>query len=164
MGFFDTFGKMINGQPLHGETSQPQTSTPASSKESNSHDPTRTSAGHKVHPEVRVTRIKSSRSGDRMQSYGWIQNNATFDIEVTKVHVMGRGMAMGLRLGPGQGREMKLYDGHVGTHDHDHAYVDFKISSNGDYFQQAFDVELDRQSDGAYLLEEFHPEGHVRDT
>lgn len=79
--------------------------------------------------------------------------------------IMGQGLSMNYRLAAGQGREVKLYDGPVAQHDKQHqAHLDFKIVQNGDYFQQEFFVEFDPQADGMYLIEELHPEHHVRDT
>lgn len=109
-------------------------------------------------------RVKSSRSGDKMTSYAWVQNESPFEIELTRCTVLGQSQPMNYRLGVGQGREVKVYEGSVGKQEHGDAHIDYKISSNGDYFQQEFHVELDRQSDGTYLLEEFHRDEHVRDT
>lgn len=78
---------------------------------------------------------------------------------------MGQSMSTQYQLNPGQGREVQIYSGHVATSEHDaDAYVDIMIAQNGDYFQQQFHVEFDRQGDGRYLIEEFHPEEHARDT
>ena len=165
MGFFDTLGKMINGEPVFdSQSSQPQTPQPATTP-GMAADPTRSETGHKLHPDMRVSRVKTSRNGDKMTSYSWVQNNSPYAVVLKKFYVMGQGVAMNYVLTPGQGREVKVYDGRIATSEHDaHAYLDIMIEQNGDYFQQEFHVEFDRQADGAYLIEEFHPEAHVRDT
>ena len=159
MGFFDTLGKLINGQPDEEMPSAPQPTEQLLS------DATRTSTGQKVFPELRVTRVKTSRNGDKMTSYAWIQNDSPYVLTLKKFYVLGQGVPMNYQLGSRQGREVKVYDGRVATSDREaHAYMDVMIQQNGDYFQQEFHTEFDRQSDGSYLIEEFHPEEHMRDT
>lgn len=163
MGFFDTLGKIINGQPVFDE---PQTIAPSPVSGTTSRsDPTRTDTGHKLHPQVRVTRVKTSRSGNRMTSYAWVQNDSPYAVTLKKFYVMGQGSSMNYQLNPGQSREVQVYSGRIATSEHEaDAYLDIMIAQNGDYFQQEFHVEFDRQGDGMYLIEEFHPEDHVRDT
>lgn len=165
MGFFDVVGKMIKGEPVF-DAQHEQSTRPASVPQGANQqaaDNTRTASGQKVEPEVRVTKLKTTRNGDKMVSYGWVQNNSPFAVEVTKLYIMGRGLAAGTQLGAGQGHDMKLYDGPVASSDREsHAYLDCKIVQNGDYFRQEFFVEYDRQSDGKFLAEELHVE-EVRD-
>lgn len=159
MGLFDFVSKMIKGEPVFDAR------PPATEASQQSVDDTRTETGHKVTPEVRVTRVKSTRNGDKKLTYAWFQNHSTYSVVLKKFYVMGRSVSMQVRLGPGEGREVQVYSGGVADNEHDaHAYVDIMIEQNGDYFQQEFHVEFDRQADGTYLIEEFHPESHVRDT
>lgn len=165
MGFFDALGKMINGEPVF-DANRPSSQTgvtPATLQTAG--DPTRHDTGHKVMPEVRVTRVKTSRNGSKMTSYAWVQNESPYAVVLKKFYVMGQGEPMNYQLQSKQGREVRVYNGEIAHGDREReAHLDFHIADNGDYFQQEFDVEFDRQSDGTYLIEEFHPEEHVRDT
>lgn len=158
--------KMIKGEPVFDATPQQDavtTETPATAARTD--DPTRHDNGHKVHPEVRVTRVKTSRNGDKMTTYAWVQNESPYAVVLKKFYVMGQGETMNYQLQSGRGREVCVYNGVIAHHDGEHdAHLDLHIEQNGDYFQQEFHVEFDRQSDGTYLIEEFHPEEHVRDT
>lgn len=165
MGFFDTLGKIIHGQPLH----EPVSTTSASNETvagvgQQAGNSTRTSTGQKVTPEVRVSRISTRRNGDTMVSHGWVQNNSPLAVELRSLAAMGRTSPMNYHLDSGKGRQVQLYSGPVAQHerDHDDAHIDFRIVQNGDYFRQEFHVEFDRQSDGKFLIEEFHAED-VRD-
>ena len=164
MGFFDAMSKMIKGEPIF-DANQAPTSAEAPSGNTGVTDLTRHDTGQKVIPEVRVMRVKTSRNGDSMTSYAWVQNESPYAIVLKKMYVMGQGESMSYQLRPGQGREVRVYDGQIASHDGErNAHLDFHIEQNGDYFQQEFNVEFDRQADGKYLIEEFHPEAHVRDT
>ena len=158
--------KMIKGEPIF-DANQTASSAPTETPNGNmgAADPTRHYTGQKVIPEVRVMRVKTSRNGDSMTSYAWVQNESPYAIVLKKMYVMGQGESMSYQLRPGQGREVQVYDGQIASHDGErNAHLDFHIEQNGDYFQQEFNVEFDRQADGKYLIEEFHPEAHVRDT
>ncbi len=155
---------MINGEPVFDARNEQSRQTDGMPHvDAQPQDITRSSNGQKIEPEVRVTRVKTTRNGDKMVSYAWVQNNSPFAVEVTKFYVMGQGVNTNCLLSPNQGREVKIYDGGVAHNDKEvHAYLDCKIAQNGDYFRQEFFVEFDRQSDGNYLIEELHIE-EVRD-
>ena len=161
---FDFMSKMIKGEPVFDATSSDEKST---SQQSHTSDPTRTESGHKVHPEVRITNLKTSRNGDRMEVYAYIRNESPFEIEVRRVRLMNQTSPLRVVISAGgtSRNQVKIYSGKIPYDDNENdAHLDFCITSNGDYFQQEFDVEFDRQSDGAYLIEELHAEDHVRDT
>lgn len=128
-------------------------------------DPTRQVNGQKVMPRLSVTRVKTTQSGAKMQTYGWIQNDSPFAIEVTGGSVAGQRLAVRQQLEAGRGKEVKLYDGATMTNNrYDDALIDFRIVQNGDYFQQKFHIEYEYQHDGSYLIEELHAEAYTRDT
>lgn len=138
---------------------------PQAQADSTEHDPTRTNTGLKIVPELKVSRLSTRRNGNTMMTSIWIENEAPFEVELRKFTIMGRSVAMGRRLQPHGGHEEMIYSGAIATDDkHTHASVDYRIVQNGDYFQQEFFVEFDRQADGTYLIEELHQEHHVRDT
>ena len=158
-------GKMIKGEPVFDANSNSKADIGAGATSSNSGvDPTRTSSGHKVVPQIRISKVQAARNGGRMQAYAWIQNDSQLELEITHITTMGQKYTVNQRLSTGQGRQVKVYDGPIGSKEHEEAYVDYKIIQNGDYFQQEFMVELHRQGDGMYLLEEFHREEYTRDT
>jgi len=164
MGIFDFMGKMAKGEPIFDEnTSGQQSASSSVPQQAHLADTTRQD-GRKVIPEVRVTRLVSRRNGSNMTTHVWLQNDAPFAVEMRNFRIMGRATPMNYRLEPTQGRQVQIFSGPVASHDNDdEAYIDYRIVQNGDYFQQHFHVEFDRQSDGTYLLEELHPE-HVKDT
>ncbi len=165
MGLFDSLEKMFKGEPLHGTSSPDAIRSSAAPDEAAAADPTRHTSGHKVIPQVRVTRLHTRRNGATMTTHVWLQNDAPFAIELRGFRIMGRTTAMNDLLQPGQGREIRIYRGAIARHDKETAaHVDYRIAQNGDYFQQQFFVEFDRQADGMFLIEELHPESHVRDT
>lgn len=163
---FDFMTKMIKGEPIF-DAQSPIASRAAGSPSSGTvpqTDPPRHDTGHKIHPEIKVTRLTTRRNGSTMQTYAWIQNDAPFAIELRSFRIMGRTSSMGYQLALGHGQEVQIYNGPIAKDESENdAYVEYRVVQNGDYFQQEFHVEFDRQSDGAFLIEELHPEEHVRD-
>lgn len=158
-------GKMIKGEPVFDASSNSKSDIGAeAASNSVGADPTRTSNGHKVVPQIRIGKVQAARNGGKMQAHAWIQNDSQLELEITHITTMGQKYTINQRLSTRQGRQIKVYDGPIGIKEHEEAYVDYKIVQNGDYFQQEFMVELHRQGDGMYLLEEFHREDHTRDT
>ena len=160
--------KMAKGEPIFDAQSPPVTTnsqTPQSHGETIPQaDPTRHDTGHKIHPEIKVSRLTTRRNGSSMQTYVWIQNDAPFAIELRSFRIMGRASSMGYQLAPSRGQEVLIYSGPIAKDESEHdAHAEYRIVQNGDYFQQEFHVEFDRQSDGTFLIEELHPEEHVRD-
>lgn len=161
MGLFDTLSKMITGEPVFDaqRDSSPKGAGDTQGMDAQSRDATRTETGHKIEPSIRVSRVKTSRNGNKMVSYAWVQNNSAFAVEVTRFYVGGQSAGMNYLLSASQGKEVKIYDGAVKDNDKDHdAYLDCKITQNGDYFRQHFHVEYNRESDGGYVIEELHSE------
>lgn len=161
---FDFVSKMIKGEPVFVAASSDEKST---FQQARADDPTRTESGHKVHPEVRITNLKTSRNGDRMETYAYLRNESPFEIEARSIRLMNQTSPLRVVIPAGRTsrNQVKIYSGKIAYDDNENdAHLDFFIKSNGDYFQQEFDVEFDRQSDGAYLIEELHAEDHVRDT
>ena len=72
MGFFDALGKMINGEPVFDASITPARPNESQGSSQHVNDPTRTSTGGKIMPEVRVTRVRTSRNGGKMTSYAWL--------------------------------------------------------------------------------------------
>lgn len=156
--------KMIKGEPVF-EPESPRELTQSQSPHID--DPTRHDNGHKVHPEVTITNLKTSRNGDRMETYAYIRNSSPYEIEARSVSLMGQRNPLRVVVAAGgmSKSQVKLYSGPIARDDNNSdAHLDLLITSNGDYFQQEFDVEFDRQSDGTYLIEELHADNHVRDT
>lgn len=166
MGLFDFMSKMVKGEPIFDAQppSASRAAEPSGSGEVAQADPTRHDTGHKIHPEIKVTRLTTRRNGSTMQTYIWIQNDAPFAIELRSFRIMGRTLSMGYQLAPGRGQEVQIYSGPIAKDEGENdAHADYRIVQNGDYFQQEFHVEFDRQSDGTFLIEELHPDEHVRD-
>ena len=168
MGLFNFMSKMAKGEPIFDAQSSTPSATSQTAESGSGTlpqvDPTRHDTGHKIHPEIKASRLTTRRSGNTMQTYVWIQNDAPFAIELRSFHIMGHTSSMGYQLAPGRGQQVRIYSGPIAKDEsHRDASAEYRIVQNGDYFQQEFHVEFDRQSDGSFLIEELHPEEHIRD-
>lgn len=158
---------MVKGEPIYTVTSNRQNDNSSQDSARRTIDPTRHESGHKIHPQVRITNLKTSRNGARMETYAFIRNDSPYEIEARGIRLMGQNTPLRVSV-PSSGTsrsQVKIYSGNIAHNDAENdAHLDFLITSNGDYFQQKFDVEFDRQSDNTYLIEELHAEDYVRDT
>ncbi len=101
-------------------------------------DPYRDDAGNKIRPEVAIERVKVNLNSDmkRVEIWGFIKNRSEFDVEVSRVNLLGQRTELGHSLGAGESREVRIYNGNTPTSDAYHtAEVQFKIVGSGDYFQ-----------------------------
>jgi hypothetical protein len=169
MGFLQGLGKLIAGEPVFDETPsddddrdrvkqsvQPD-SAPIRSTFVDEH-------GKKIVPDVSFKKFKSNVNGPKDTTWAWVKNNSPFEIEIVKIEALGQHQDIRRRLRPNEEHEVKIYDGQVITHDHDHhAKMYVKIHENDDLFLTEYEVEYNRESNGTYTLEEFHHTYQPRD-
>lgn len=120
--------------------------------------------GRKIIPNVSFKRFKSYINGSKVTTWAWVTNNSSFEVEVEKLELLGYHNHIRRRFRAGEEREIKIYEGAVIAHDHDHhAHLYFTIHENDDLFVEEYEIEYNRESDGTYTLEEFHKTNQTRD-
>lgn len=167
MGLWNFMSKMVQGKPIFEEPKResrepgwaPEPSQSAS--ESTFVD----EGGKKIIPTVTIEHCKSHINGNHMDVTAWLTNASEFEIELDKMVMIDAKAGIGRRLRPGEGHEVMVYRGVLQTSDHAHkAELYYKIVENGDYFRADYMVEYNRESNGTYTVEEFHPEHIVHDV
>lgn len=153
---------MMAGKPVFEDGSKPpeQASAPSPQKTSGIRD----ESGYKIFPEISIKNLKSRRNGDQITVTAWVTNTCDQRIRIDTVHLLAN-RQINQELSPGQSRELTLYQGPTPRNDHEHdAQVIYRLQENGDLFQNDYDIEYNRESDGMYTVEELHEEGSTRDV
>ncbi len=154
MGFFDALSKMAQGKPVYGDQSEPTAA--ASVPVVNS--------GRKVIPQVALSHDKTHFNGNSIMVTVVVTNRSEVEIELDYINMIGQKTRLDRRLQPGEGHEARVYNGPVPTNDSAHrANLVYKTVQGGDYFQANFQIEYNRESNGTFSVEDFHPDGPVRD-
>lgn len=173
MGFLDGLGRFVAGKPVFqnddGKHVDANDSDPTlnSSTETVQQDPNKTpvdSRGYKIIPEIEVSNLKTARNGGTMRSTLWITNNSDEEIMIESVSVGGQKQNLNWKIGPRSGSEVMIYDGKVKQNDNEYqADIIYRLVRSDDRFQNDYSVEYYSESDGAYMIEEFQPDGPTRD-
>lgn len=120
--------------------------------------------GQKIIPEVAFKNFKTHRNGNKVTTWAWATNVSQFELELEKLELLGKHYHIDRRLRPNEGHEVKIYDGPVITHEHDtRAKLYFTIHENDDLFLADYYIEFNRESDGSFILEDFHRDHTPRD-
>ncbi|MCY1376973.1 hypothetical protein D9M69_645100 [compost metagenome] len=121
--------------------------------------------GRKIIPEIRLERCKSYVDGSTMTVTVWATNVGQVEVELNKIEILGMSYGLDRFLNPGKAHEIMIYRGPAPTNDSYHeAVLHYKIVENGDYFAAEFMIEYNLESNGAYIVEELHPESVIRDV
>lgn len=175
MGFWDVVGRMAQGKPAFEDPnassaaqSVPPTPVAPSSAPAPAYPLNKTpvdASGRKIIPEISIHNCRSYLNGNRIEVRAWVKNHSEYEIEIDKVSLLGSTTQLDRRLRPGESHEMKFYQGAVPTTDrNDNASVDYILVRSNDYFRAEFMIEFEYiANQKIYLVEEFHPEDHVRD-
>ena len=168
MGFWSGIGNIVSGKPVFNDEAPKDNTSELKQEIYQDNDVHKTSFvdqhGNKIVPEVVFRRFKSSSSGPKVTAWAWVKNTSVFEIEVVRVEALGNHQEIRRRLRPNEEHEVKVYDGKVITNDHDHhARLYYRIHENDDLFLADYTIEFNRESDGTFTLEEFHPD-HTRDV
>lgn len=124
-------------------------------------DPYHDASGNKIRPEVRIEHVKADLSNDSKHVELWakLKNHSMFDVEVTRVNILGQHTSPMRFLKPGELHELRIYAGDTPTSNAYHtADVQYKIVGSGDYFQanHAVRYEYEENEHGRfYVPEEF---------
>ena len=162
MGLLNGFGRLLAGKPVFDDASKPaeQTNTPASLVRSGLRD----EKGYKIIPDIEVKNVKSRRDGDKLTVTAWITNKSDQQIRIDYVHLLDEKKQLNQELGSNQSRELTLYQGSTPDNESKNdAHIVYRLQENGDLFHNDYDVELNRESDGKFTVEEFHEDGSTRD-
>ena len=169
MGFFSGLGKILSGKPVFDEAPQQlRDDTSQLKQEVQQQDAQHTTSftdtnGNKIIPEVTFRRFKSNHNGSKLTTWAWVKNTSPFEVEIVRVEAVGGHQEIRRRLKPNEEHEVKVYDGSAIVHDNNHqARLYYKIHENDDLFMADYTIEFNRESDGTFTLEEFHPD-YTRD-
>jgi hypothetical protein len=173
MGLWNFISKMAQGKPVFEEPAHEPKSDQAGWTEETT-QPTQSPVnpspfvddkGRKIIPQITIEHCKSHINGNHMDVTAWLTNASEFEVELDKMVMIDAKAELDRRLQPNEGHEVTLYRGKLQTSDHAHkAKLYYKIVQNGDYFCADFMIEYNRESNGTFVVEEFHPEHIVHDV
>ena len=149
------------GKPLGQPAPQDMPSPVAPSPKGND---TVDERGRKVIPDIDVKNLRSQRQGEQMSVRAWVTNNSDQQIRIDTSYLLGQKRQHNRELRPNESRELQLYQGLVARNENEHqARIDYRLTANGDVFQNTYHIEYNLESDGARTVEELHDDGPVRD-
>lgn len=122
-------------------------------------------SGRKVMPEIDFVDLDPKLSSDKanLELWGTLHNTSSLEVEVIRVELLGQTGNPGRYLKPGEKFEIRLYRGNTPKSDtYSRAKLSYKISENGDYFEQQFFVDYDFD-DGYYVPKSIESDHDVRD-
>ena len=172
MGFMDGLKKIIQGKPVFEDPNSPvsnesvsardqfdsQVATPTNPPPAQVLAPQQT----KVIPTFDLRHCETHVDGEVITVTIWVTNTSTVDIEIDKCVILDRKTEIERRLSPGQAHEIILYKGPVPATDHAHkANIFYKSIRENEYYRADFVVEYNREQDGAYTVEDLHPEHYA---
>jgi hypothetical protein len=168
MGFWGSFAKIMAGKPVYDDTSvadklypKPQAPQPGVQAQRTTFTD---GNGNKIVPEVSFKHFKSHVNGSKVQTWAWAVNDSSLELELMKTELLGHHQDIHRRLRPGESHEIMIYSGPLITHEHDHqARLYYKIHENDDGFLAEYNIEYTHQSDGTFVVEEFHRTYQPRD-
>lgn len=159
----------MQGQPVFEDEQAPHSDVPSapSSETPSKQSPLVDDHGYKNIPHISLEHVKARRSGDDMTVTGWITNHSDFSVRIDHLTVLGKKQVFQRELDPKRGKKdfgPVIYSGPVARDEHaSHAELVFRIMENGDLFKIVYHVEFNRESDGKFVIEEFHEDDPVRD-
>ena len=167
MGFLGGLGRFLNGQPVFQDEPGATTSSHTPADAAQPLDPRHTpvdSRGYKIIPKIELSQMKTSRNGQDMTTTVWVRNTSDQPVRLDYSYVLGQKQQFNRELAPGAGHEIMVYRGPVARNEHDNkARIVYRLLSSDDLFEDEYFVEYYSESDGAFMLEQFHEEGPTRD-
>lgn len=154
-GIFDFLDRMVKGEPFFEDEKQ-KTTDPRKADEATPGSPTEEPGApaslirkhdDSSFPVVYVKQVTARENGNKLQIYGWIQNDWPEEIMLDKIRFLNATRELDSFLNGHGGREFLLYDGPLLQHEHHEAQLDYKTKKEGDYFQAIHEVTFN-----------FHPE------
>lgn len=174
-GFFDFLDRMVRGEPVFDDQQeQGKQPTPASDEAklagqqsaptpAEPTGPVIRKGDESSFPVVRIKKLTPRINGDKMQVYGWIENEWPEEIMLDKIRWLGTTREIDSFLKGRESREFLLYDGPLREREDREALLDYKTQRDGDYFQAVHDVTFTYlQNEKRYSVNEARLE-HIRD-
>lgn len=170
MSFLDGLGRFLNGKPVFEDEGQARrgpvhtSGSPHAQPPQSPHKTPVDSRGYKIIPKIRISNMKTSRRDNDMTTTAWITNTSNQKVRVDYCYVLGQKQVYNRELEPGAGHEVVVYRGKVASNEHNNkARIVYRLVSSDDLFEDEYFVEFYSETDGAFMLEEFHEEGPTRD-
>jgi len=168
MGILDGLGKIIKGKPVFEVPAQSKTATDGSTntvgRSADSSQRFVDKRGYKIIPEIELRNTKSRIDDQFMTTTAWVTNISAEDIRLDHVIVLEKKRSILRELKPGQGYEIKLYEGPAAINEYNsRAELVFRRIENDDVFSITYFVEFNREADGQFTVEDLHKEGPTRD-
>lgn len=178
MGMWDFVRKMAEGKPVFEPSDEAKsTSGPPSSEAPVQRievtpapappvaSPLVDDQGRKMIPQLTMAHCRSHVNGGQLEVTAWITNTSAVAVRIAEIVLLGSKTHIDRDLAPGEAHEVVLYRGSAPKDDTAHkAELYYKIKENGDNFCADYMIEYYRESNGAWLVEELHPERIVRDV
>lgn len=171
-GFFDFLDRMVRGEPVFDDQNEPAKKPDLSSDEAKQAQATPTEPAGPVirkgdessFPVVRIKKLTPRMSGDKMQVYGWIENEWPEEVMLDKIRWLGTTREIDSFLRGRESREFLLYDGLLREREDRDVLLDYKTQRDGDYFQATHDVTFTYlPNEKRYVVNEIRLEGPIRD-
>ena len=122
--------------------------------------------GRKIMPEIDFVDLDPNLSSDKAKLELWatLHNTSDFDVEITRIELLGQSIDPDRHLKPGEKYKLRVYRGDTPKTDaYSRAKLAYKISANGDYFEQQFFVDYD-YDDERYVPKSIESDRSVRDV
>lgn len=122
--------------------------------------------GRKVMPEIDFVDLDPILSSDKTKLELWatLHNTSDFAVEITRIELLGQSIDPDRHLKPGEKYKLRVYRGDTPKTDaYSRAKLAYKISANGDYFEQQFFVDYD-YDDERYVPKSIESDRSVRDV
>lgn len=162
MSLWQGLGRIISGKPVF--TTESSNGTQSVQNEEQTSQALVDAQGRKILPKVSITHVKPQVSGSTLEVWATIQNDSDSVIFLDKMHFLMQKVELDREIKPGEAHQQRIYRGPVLTDKpSDDADIQYRIQSNGDYFQARFMVEFYYQNQ-QYMPEDFHLEHPIRDV
>lgn len=177
-GFFDFLDRMVKGEPVFDdedsqgkkpvfesdEAKQAQSGQSGSPTAPEPTGPVIRKGDDSSFPVVYVKKLTSRINGDKMQVYGWIENEWPEEIMLDKIRWLGTTREIDSFLKGREGRDFLLYDGPLREREDREALLDYKTQRDGDYFESVHDVTfMYHQNEKRYSVNEIRLQRPIRD-
>lgn len=124
----------------------------------------RDSRGQKLYPQVVVDKVNCHLSGNYMDCYFGLQNNARTPIELDKITILGTTRELDCPLQPGEQRDFQVYNGVCPTNNYANKCQIYYKDPAGDYFMSEHLIDFEQNPDKSYYIYRVRFIGPVRDV
>lgn len=160
MGFWQSLGRVVRGEPVF---TTPNDSASSTAQHQSPVHGQQQAGGVKQLARAIVEETESHVNGHHVRVTARIKNDSEGRVELDKIRIMGGKRELDTWLNPQQEREFVVYEGEMPKHrNYDDAWLDYK-DETGDYFQQYHTVEFQQEDDGCYSIKYIRPSGSVKD-